>query len=370
MGKNKQQQDFDILKCRNPKCRRYGVAVTFAAGGRRYLCTECKSLLYYCSGDELVDAIIDDESTAFDSEDADSVAYGIMQHGRYSAGNSYFDVGEPYFGSHKRDQRDYRSNRNLQPQLSQPLQQQPKREEVFEVLDCNPDVKGCPIVGELGKPVVNVPIELWNRFIYLASQLDYEWFAYLKGEQVGDSNTYNITEAIYPKQKMAGATCVATDEASRNIPDSVIGDIHSHVKMQAKFSSHDEANMSRPVTLVINARGEHDCVVRVKLECGRYTRVDAKVMLTGVEQLQQLEEHVKAQRVVEAVYICPSCKDRFTSTGYCPRCNPRVDVISIAEYERMLAVAKQQPPTPATDTTITDNKSVSNSKITEANVIC
>jgi len=166
-----------------------------------------------------------------------------------------------------------------------------------DTFHCTPDVKGCPVVGEV-KDVVNVPLEMWNQWIFLAKEMSTEWIAYLKGTVSGENGkmVYDITEMYFPKQTMQSATCEAEEG---EIQEGTIGSIHSHVGMKAFFSTVDEMHFNHPVEMVINKYGDVECRTRIKLECGRYQRVNAKVMLIECNKELDLLNKLKEQKVTK-----------------------------------------------------------------------
>lgn len=159
------------------------------------------------------------------------------------------------------------------------------------------DVKGCPVMKE---PVVEVPVEMYRAWTELANQFSTEWMAYLIGEMDQSTGRGKITEMYFPPQSASGAHVEMPDEAFRVRPGTVAA-VHSHVKMEAFFSSTDRDHANWPIEIVINARGESQMAMRVKLECGRYSRVDGKVMLTGLNEYQGYIDQLKAAMKPEVV---------------------------------------------------------------------
>jgi hypothetical protein len=152
------------------------------------------------------------------------------------------------------------------------------------------DVKGCPIAKE---PIVEVPIEMYRAWTTLAQEFDTEWMAYLIGEVDAATGRGLITEMYFPPQSVSGAHVEQPDESFRVRPGTIAA-VHSHVKMDAFFSVTDEDHANWPIEIVINARGESKMRMRVKLECGRYSRIDGKVMLTGLSAYQEYIDQLKA----------------------------------------------------------------------------
>jgi hypothetical protein len=137
------------------------------------------------------------------------------------------------------------------------------------------DLTSCPVVGE---PIVEVPRWMYEEWTALAGEVDTEWICYLVGEM---KPAGAAIEAFYfPPQLASGAHVAQPDDSFRPQPRT-IGATHSHVKMGAFWSKTDEDHANWPVEIVINAKGESKCRVRLQLECHRYARIDSKIKLTG-----------------------------------------------------------------------------------------
>jgi proteasome lid subunit RPN8/RPN11 len=151
------------------------------------------------------------------------------------------------------------------------------------------DVKGCPIVKE---PIVEIPCGMYQAWIELANSFDTEWMAYLIGTIDAITGRGKVTEMYFPPQSASGAHVEMPDEGFRARPETIAA-VHSHVKMEAFFSKTDEDHANWPIEIVVNARGESKMVMRVRLECGRYSRVHGKVMLTGLSANQVYIDQLK-----------------------------------------------------------------------------
>lgn len=139
---------------------------------------------------------------------------------------------------------------------------------------CPSDLTGCPIAV---KPKVKIPYHLFRKWIWLAEQFDTEWIAYLYGQEVpGEPGTIEITDHYFPKQRATPAHCEAEDN---EVLPGTIAAVHSHVGMQVFFSQEDQAHFNWPIELVINRRGEIKANGRSKLECGRFHRGEAEVVI-------------------------------------------------------------------------------------------
>lgn len=168
------------------------------------------------------------------------------------------------------------------------------------------DVKDCPIVKA---PIVEVPVEMYRTWIELAQEFDTEWMAYLIGTIDAQTGRGTITEMYFPPQSASGAHVEQPDESYRPRPGTIAA-VHSHVQMEVFFSKTDEDHANWPVEIVINARGESKMAMRVKLECGRFSRVTGKVMLTGMSANQvyidQLKEAMRKRESNASVVVTPA----------------------------------------------------------------
>lgn len=137
------------------------------------------------------------------------------------------------------------------------------------------DLTSCPVVGE---PIVEVPRWMYEEWVALADEVETEWITYLVGEM---RPAGAVIESFYfPPQVAGGAHVAQPDDAFRPLPRT-IGATHSHVRMAAFWSGTDEAHANWPVEIVVNAKGESKCRVRLKLDCARFARIDSKIKLTG-----------------------------------------------------------------------------------------
>lgn len=152
------------------------------------------------------------------------------------------------------------------------------------------DIKGCPIAQP---PIVEVPIDLYRAWTELAADFATEWMAYLIGSMDATTGRGAITEMYFPPQSASGAHVEMPDEAFRVRPGT-IGAVHSHNTMAAFFSQTDRDHANWPIEIVINAKGESLMSMRTKLECGRHSRIDGKVMLTGIRAADAYRDSLKA----------------------------------------------------------------------------
>lgn len=134
-------------------------------------------------------------------------------------------------------------------------------------------ISDCPIVQT---PEVRISWALWQRMIYLAQLEREEWMCYL----MGDIETRTIQDVWFPAQTRTSVECTALPGELEKAPAVVIGRLHSHHTMNAFFSKTDWEHMNGKIEIVVNAKGEYKANCLVKLDCQRFGRAEAKVMLT------------------------------------------------------------------------------------------
>jgi len=153
---------------------------------------------------------------------------------------------------------------------------------------CPSDLTGCPISS---RAVVEIPVELFDQWVFLARNLDTEWIAYLTGEMVGEGH-YRITGMYFPEQFASAGSCEAKDGEIR---DGTVAAVHSHVGMNAFFSTEDANHFNHPIEMVVNRDGDLLANGRVRLECGRYHRGTATVKFVNCEHQMDLLEDLRAK---------------------------------------------------------------------------
>lgn len=212
---------------------------------------------------------------------------------------------------------------------SYPLTQAETKPAQSDDWSCSPDISGCPLMSfnyETQKtrlPRIEIPYEMWKKWCYWARRFDTEWLAYLIGEEIAVSDDaplggWRITDLHIPKQHVTGAHVRVDEESIRSLPPGVIGDVHSHVRMQAFFSGEDIAHFNYPIHLVVNAREEFDSSIRVPLECGRTTRIKGRLMLIGAPDEPDWEGILKSQ-FIEPPKPASASGPVASSGGYCAR---------------------------------------------------
>lgn len=276
--------EVGLKECRNPKCSRYLVIVYLEHAGRRRKskCKVCHSRLKPASYDvSRLDAPPLIEGYEGDSMDSKEEIVKINDHRRSQSG--YVTNGSTTNFDNK-----------------------PKPNDTFT---CEADISGCPIANKLSPPRVDIPDEMFGKWIWLTKRFDTEWIAFLKGsvERIVEGGVqfdyYKITDMYFPKQKCTPSHVEAIDG---QIQEGTIAAVHSHVNMGAFFSAEDERHANHAVELVVNRKGELACSVRVKLECGRYERTrSAKVYLMGNNEAAVLATQLEAQIEEEKPYYNP-----------------------------------------------------------------
>ncbi len=169
-----------------------------------------------------------------------------------------------------------------------------KDKDADKTFTCEADIAGCPIVSKT-KPIIHIPNPMFDTWVYLAKCFDSEWIAYLIGSKQ-DDGSYLLTDMYYPKQV---ATSAHVEAAEREVREGVIGSVHSHVGMSAFFSAEDEKHLNHEVEIIINRKGEFAAKTRVKLECGRYSRIEASGILIGSESQEAAVADLKSKLTIE-----------------------------------------------------------------------
>ena len=164
---------------------------------------------------------------------------------------------------------------------------QPKKEVFWSYTG---DVKGCPIAPE---PKITMPVEMWQSLWQLTALSNNEWIAYLIGKL--EDGKALIEEVYFPEQTVTGASCEVPTEVEAK--PNTIGAIHSHVGMEAFWSKTDEDHANWPIEIVLNRKGDYKALMRVKLDCSRWSRVECKLTISASlpsrAMLESLEESIK-----------------------------------------------------------------------------
>lgn len=251
------------VTCIEESCQRKGVLVY----GNQKMCSGCAGELLPVTDVQTEFLLEDDDDTSF-SED-------MIERMKHSGSPAYIDSGTGF-----------------KPVIVKTAD---------DVFRCSPDLQGCPIAK---KANVQIPISMFNNWIFLAEQLDTEWIAYLTGELTeGTENEYVIDGMYFPQQKANGAHVEAEDG---EIKDRTIAAVHSHVGMNVFFSKEDQDHFNHNVELVVNRKGEILAVGRVKLECGRFHRGQADI------EFIECDEQIALQAALEQVLVKETYSTKHT----------------------------------------------------------
>lgn len=158
-------------------------------------------------------------------------------------------------------------------------------------------VKSCPVV-KASRAVMRVPADLvreWNGL--LRAERDCEWLALLTGTRSEDGLLVEIDGMIIPQNQERSVGMVKLPEGDE--PDGVVGVIHSHHSMGAKFSGIDWSTLNNRFwsSIVIsyaldsvtdNERWwmgfDYEAVAQFKLPCGSLGMVEMEVEVVGAPE--------------------------------------------------------------------------------------
>jgi hypothetical protein len=313
----------DIMMCRNQKCKRKGIMVLRPAGMHK--CSECGAKLKRPRLGELMadstQPIVDPEpepGVKLILPESDGVERIIPDQDAFIAsGGKWYEYQSLLEKSGILPWADFRGNsmahdeylkacgvgsgkpvtpvavhpdRIIRKHFARGGNIVPFKPKASDEFHCDPDVitdpsvagsmRGCPLVTEC--PIVTVPNSIWETLIWLTKAIETEWLAYLKGRfvpEAGEDGEWVIDSVYFPKQKATSTHVEATED--NQVEEGTIGSIHSHVGMAAFFSAEDQSHFNHTIEMVLNRKGEYECLTRVELECHRFTRVKSKVMLSG-----------------------------------------------------------------------------------------
>lgn len=159
----------------------------------------------------------------------------------------------------------------------------PKRDEDDDwTVECA-DVTAC---SRAQKGKVIVPYSLWRKWIDLAGAVRTEWLAYLRGRVEGDTVVLDADGMYFPPQDVRSAHVNSvSDVPEYQVLPNTVAAIHSHVGMEAIFSTTDRASANWPLELVVNNRGNYQATLRMPLPCGAMMRCEALIELTDAPEL-------------------------------------------------------------------------------------
>lgn len=155
-------------------------------------------------------------------------------------------------------------------------------------------VKTCPVV-KASRAVMRVPADLireWNGL--LRAEKDCEWLGLLIGKRSQDGLLVEVEGMIIPQNQERSAAEVKLPEGPE--PDGVVGVIHSHHHMGARFSGIDWSTLNNRFwsSIVISYALEgvddperwwmgfdYEAVAQIKLPCGQLGMVEVEVEVVG-----------------------------------------------------------------------------------------
>lgn len=199
----------------------------------------------------------------------------------------------------------------------------------------------CPEIS--GNIKLIFSIEAFSKIVLLTRKIrDYEWGAYLVGEQ-RDSKTFYIKDLVIPKQKVSKASVEFEEE---NFPENCIGWIHSHNSMKAYLSETDISTASvYKVSVVVNNDLQFAAGCKVQLPCGRVgliTTESPEVELEGAEidtsNITLPSEEEKPVKITKGVEICPVCGQKVSTRKgiWCEYCGELVHRKCATMYKGVL----------------------------------
>lgn len=151
-------------------------------------------------------------------------------------------------------------------------------------------VKTCPVV-KASRAVMRVPADLVREWAgLLMAEKDCEWLALLTGRREEDGHVVVVEGMIIPSDQERSTALVKLPEGTE--PDGVVGVIHSHHGMMARFSGIDEKTLNDRFwsSIVISYQldstddperwwigFDYEAVAQVKLPCGNLGRVEMEL---------------------------------------------------------------------------------------------
>lgn len=187
-------------------------------------------------------------------------------------------------------------------------------------------VKSCPVV-KASRAVMRVPADLireWNGL--LRAEKDCEWLGLLTGKRSQDGLLIEVEGMIIPQDQERSAAEVKLPEGPE--PDGVIGVIHSHHHMGARFSGIDWSTLNNRFwsSIVISYALEgvddperwwmgfdYEAVAQIKLPCGQLGMVEVEVEVVGApDDMFDSKEIIQPSRIkgltVDEPGDCPNTK--------------------------------------------------------------
>lgn len=187
-------------------------------------------------------------------------------------------------------------------------------------------VKSCPVV-KASRAVMRVPADLvreWNGL--LRAEKDCEWLGLLTGTRSQDGLLVEIDGMIIPQNQERSAAAATLPEGPE--PDGVVGVIHSHHHMGARFSGIDWSTLNNRFwsSIVISYAldgvedterwwmgFDYEAVAQIKLPCGALGMVEVEVEVTGApDDMFDSKEIIQPSRIkgltVDDPGDCPNTK--------------------------------------------------------------
>ena len=192
-------------------------------------------------------------------------------------------------------------------------EEEPKKE--WSIPEANNCVREkCPEIS--GNIKLIFSMEAFSKIVILTKKIsDYEWGAYLVGEQL-DSKTFYIKDLVIPKQKVSRASVEFEEE---NFPENCIGWIHSHNNMKAYLSETDISTASvYKVSVVVNNDLQFAAGCKIQLSCGRVGIIvteDPEVELEAEIDTSNIvipREEKPIRAAPKEVEICPICGQKVS----------------------------------------------------------
>ena len=193
------------------------------------------------------------------------------------------------------------------------LKEKKKEWSIPEANDCVREK--CPEMS--GKIKLIFSMEAFAKIVLLTKKIsDYEWGAYLVGEQ-RDNKTFYIKDLVIPKQKVSRASVEFEEE---NFPENCVGWIHSHNSMRAYLSETDISTASvYKVSVVVNNDLQFAAGCKLQLPCGRIgilTTESPVIEIEGAEvdtsNIEMPEEEELVRASPKDLEICPVCNQKVS----------------------------------------------------------
>lgn len=169
-------------------------------------------------------------------------------------------------------------------------------------------VKRCPVT-ENSAGVVRMAPELIAT-IAGAVRDDIEWIALLVGKRSEDGLEVEVTDFLIPKQHRSAAEAQLIE---MDLPDNVVGVMHSHHTMGAFFSGTDtsELNPRFPLSIVVAVSStssfgfSYQAEGKMVLPCGSVGQVAFTISVNGVDGFEYDPVAATHEGLVDGLMQCP-----------------------------------------------------------------